>query len=66
VNHICIYVLVIFEFSNFKNFFAGKLTIGAVGVTAAPANPFVGAARNTSRPYKSISMGGLGTAPINQ
>jgi hypothetical protein len=56
------------SYLNFQisKFFAGKLTIGAVGVIAAPANPFVGAARNTSRPDKSISMGGLGTAPTNQ
>jgi hypothetical protein len=38
-------------------------TIGAVGVTAAPANPFVAVARNTSRPNKSICRHGcLGAA----
>ena len=41
------------------------LFIGAAGTTAAPTDRFVGAAGNTSRPYKSIYRGGLGTVPTN-
>ena len=41
------------------------LFVGATGTTATPTNQFVGAAGNTSRPYKSICRGGLRTAPTN-
>ena len=41
------------------------LFVGAAGSTAAPTNRFVGVAGNTSRPYKSICRGGLGTVPTN-
>ena len=44
-------------------FFAEKYTVGTVGTVAASTNRFVGAADNTSRLYKSICRGGLGTAP---
>ena len=59
------------------DFFIGKCTAGAVlqmkiiravGVTAAPTNHFSSRLYNcicTSRLYKSIYRGGLGTAPTN-
>ena len=39
------------------------LFVGAARTTAALTNRFVGATDNTSRLYKSICKGGLGTAP---
>jgi len=49
----------------FEFFLAKKCTVGAVGTMAAPTNRFVEAAGVTSRPYKSICKGGLGTASTN-